>query len=204
MDSLKARETEVNDFLKKESDKIAGWQKWYGDVSQEVTTAQDQLKQYKELYGDLDMGEKKKVAAQSGLTPEEFERRLNEEISKRDVAALKFVDDLTDLKFEHRERFKEKLDTASVYKIAGERNLPLDVAYSVFIADKVDALKKTEFDDAIKKAKEEGASEALAKHNLPVIDSNPDIVHVLDDRSDAKSSGDRVSAAIASFMGGNK
>lgn len=200
MDELDTARKEFQQFQATEKQKIDGWQKWYGETSQDFATASDQLRQYKETYGDLDDRSQRREAAKVGLTPEAFEKRLNEEIQKHDVAALRFVDDLTDVKIEHRDRFKEKLDTDAVYKLAGEQGIPLKVAYNLFIADRVEDQRKTQYTEDIKKAREEGANEALAKHNLPVMSSHSDIVHTLDAQNPLTNPRERVSAAVKDFV----
>jgi hypothetical protein len=203
MDDLKTSRAEMESFLAAEKQKIAGWQEWYTKSSTEYTTTVDKLKRYQEEFGDLDDAGQRREAAKHGLTPEEFEQKLGAELTKREAAYLKFADDLTDLKIEHRQKFGEKLDTGALYKIAGEKSLPLDVAYNVFIADKEAELRKKDFDEQLTKAKEEGAREALAKHNLPVLSNDSSVVHVLDVKDAPRSSNDRVSAAVAGFMSRN-
>lgn len=179
---------------------IAGWQKWYGDTSQQFAGTADELQKYKEAYGDLDADGQHKVARQVGMTPEAFEKRLGEELQRREAGYLKFTDDLTDIKIEHRERFKEKLDTNALYKIAGDKNIPIDVAYGVYIADRVEDLNKASHKEELQKARDEGAREALAKHNLPNIPSNSEMVHVIDVKDAPQGSNARVAAAIHGFL----
>src|SRR5206468_877974 len=154
---------------------VEGWQKWYGDVSQSVATVQNELTQYKEAYGDLTPGEQRRVAQEQGMSKAQFEQVLDDKIRQRDVAALKFVDDLTDLKIEHRQNFSEKLDTQAVYAIAGEKNLPLDVAYNLYVKDRVEEKRKTDYDTAIKAAKDEGYREAVSRHNIPMVPSTSEV-----------------------------
>lgn len=204
MDDLKVQQDTFAAEVAAARDKIAGWQKWYGDTSKQFADVQKQLEVYKEEYGELDDASKRQVAREAGFTKDEFEKRLNEEINKRDVAALKFVDDLTDLKIEHRQKFNEKLDTAAVYEIAGKQQLPLNLAYKEYIADKEADLRKKDYDAAIAAAKAEGAREALSHHKLPQVNNNPDYVHVLDATDVAKTDRGRVEAALADFLGRQK
>lgn len=200
MDALSARETEVNNYLAQERAKIEGWQTWYGTVTQEVAAKDKELNAYKTAYGNLDTNEQHREAAKHGMTKEDFESELNKTLQSRDMNNLKFVDDLTDLKIEHRDRFKEKLDTTAVYKIAGERQLPLDAAYKEYISDRVETLRKTEYEEAIKRAKEEGAAEALSKHNLPILNTSSEYVHFLDSKAPLATEKERVSAAVDGFL----
>lgn len=204
MDALKAeRETFAAEITEART-KIQGWQKWYGDVTTEVAATQEQLKAYKDAYGDLDSQQQRQVAQQAGFTKDEFEKRLNEEIGRRDVANLKFADDLTDIKIDYRDRFKEKLDTSAVYKIAGERQCDLTTAYNVHIADRVEEARKAELKETIKKEREDAVQEYASKHNLPVVPSTSDLVHSLDIKDAGKTQGERVAAAIAGMNAGRR
>lgn len=199
MDALKAEREAFAAEVAEARSRIGGWQKWYGDVVTEIKAREDKLKAYMEAYGELDSPERTRGAQQAGYSKEEFEKRLSEELQQRDLANLKFADDLTEIKLDYRERFKGKLDTGAVYKIAGENGLPLDAAYNLYIADKVEEQRQASFDEAVKKARQEGAAEALAKHNLPVVPSNPAHVHTLDAKDIPASSKDRIAAAVANF-----
>lgn len=204
MDALKTeRETFANEVAEARN-RIAGWQKWYGETSQQIVGIQDELTKYKTEYGELDGATQKKVAGAQGLTVDEFNKRLQEEINKRDIAALKFADDLTDIKIDYKDRFKEKLDTAAVYKIAGDKGVSLDVAYDIHIADKVEAQRTKNVEERIKQAREEGAREALTQHNLPILSNTSDVTHVLDVKDAPRTDRDRVSAAVAGFYAGRK
>ena len=203
MDALSTERRQFESEVAEARQKIERWQDWYGKTSQEVATIQDELKRYRDEYGEL-THEGRRAAKAQGLTAEEFDKKLQDEINKRDLANLKFADDLTDIKIDYRERFKEKLDTGAVFKIAGEKNLPLDAAYNIFIADKVEEQRKVAYAEEIKRNREEAVAEYAAKHNLPVIDSNPAHVHVLDMKDVPTDSSSRVSAAVAAFMNRNR
>lgn len=204
MDSLKTERETFTAEVTEARKRIEGWQKWYGDATQQVASTQDELKKYKDEFGELDGTVKRKVAGEQGLTVDEFQKRLNEEINKRDIAALKFADDLTDIKIDYKDRFKEKLDTTAVYKLAGEKGVSLDVAYNLFIADKVEDQRKVEFDTQLKAAREEGAREALASHKLPIMSNISDVTHVLDIKDAPRTEKGRVDAAVAGFFAGRK
>lgn len=199
MDALKAEKEQFSNEVAEAKTKINEWQKWYGDATAEYAAAVNEVKRYREEFGDLENGRKPK-----GMSQEEFEQRLQSEFKTRETAYLKFMDDLSDLKLEHKDRFKERLDTNEVYKIAGEKNLPLDVAYKVYIADREDALRTADVEERIKKAREEGAQEALRTHNLPTVPSSSAVVHAVDAYKPGSSSKDRVAAAVDGFLSRNK
>lgn len=198
MDTLRAERESFAAEVAEARTRIDGWQKWYGEASKQVATTQEQLEAYKEAYGDLDAGEKRRIAQNAGYTKEEFEKRLQDEINKRDVANLKFADDLTDVKIDFMSRFKEPLDTEEVFKIAGERGVDLKTAYNQHIAERVEDQRNKEFEARIKQEREDAVKEYASKHNLPVLDNRSDVVpHVLDSKDAPKTSHDRVAAALA-------
>lgn len=194
MDELDSAKKAFSQEVTEARQKIAGWQDWYGSASKAVTDLETKVKAYQETYGDLESGKKPRF-----LTEEDFMSKLAEETRNRDAAAIKFADDLTDLKISHRERFKERLNTNDVLKIAGDRQLPLDVAYDLYVKDRVEAQNKTEREEELKAAREEGARDFATKHNLPLVSSNPDIVHVLDTQGAPTTAKERVSAALANW-----
>lgn len=195
MDALRSEKEQMQSYLQEQNQKIAGWQSWYGDATQQFKQMQDQLSAYQSEYGDLDGNQK------SRISPEDLDKRMNEQFQYREQAYMKFMDDLTDLKVEHRERFKEKLDTKAVFDISAERKLPLDVAYEIFVADKREAQRKAEVEAQIQAARDEAVREYASKHKLPMLDSNPSYpaVHVVDAQNVGTNQRDRVQAAVDAF-----
>ncbi len=179
--------------------KIEGWQKWYGDTSTQVATIQKKLTQYEKTYGDLEDDNTGHAAKRMGVSKEELETVIEERNRARDVAALKFADDLTDIKIDYRDRFKEKLDTEAVYKIAGEKGIDLNTAYNLHIKDRVEELRNKDVEDRIQKARDEAVSEYASKHHLPTVDHRSDMTHVLDVQNPANTQQTRVAAALANF-----
>lgn len=204
MDSLRAEREAFTNEVTEARQKIDGWQRWYGETTQEYATTVDKLKKYQDEFGDLTDGQQRREAAKVGMTPEEFQKAMNEQLQQHDVASLKFMDDLTEIKISHRENFKEKLDTSKVYEIAGAKGLPLDAAYNEYIADRVEEKRNKDFEERLRVAKEEGAREALSARGLPVVSNNSDLTHVLDIKDAPRSSTDRVAAAVAAFNNKNK
>lgn len=200
MDALATERKQMSDYLAAEKQKIDGWQKWYGETSQTFAATAEELQKYRDEFGDLSSSEQRRVAKTEGLTVEQFQTKLNEAIQQREAAYLKFAEDLTDIKLDYKERFKEKLDTAKVYEIAAKDGVSLDQAYKSFISDRVVEAQKAEMEAQIKAAREEGAREALAKHNLPVVNNNPAMTHVLDYQDAPKTETDRVRAAVNAFI----
>jgi hypothetical protein len=178
--------------------RIKGWEDWYNTTSQEHAALQERVKTYEETYGEIDEDTPPAKNGKRGKVLDE--ETLAAELHRRDQLAIKFADVLTDLKIDHRERFKERLDTDALIKFAGEKGLPLDAAYNAFTADKVEAQRKTEQEAALKAAREEGARDALSKHHLPTSPTHNE-PHVLDRTADVKTDArERVAAASTHFL----
>jgi len=203
MDALKAERTTFEKEVAEARQKIEGWQTWYGETSKQVAGIQDELKQYKDQFGDL-TPEGKAAAKQAGLSEDEFNKRVAEEFRKRDLYNLKFADDLTDIKIDYKDRFHEKLPTDQVYKIAGEKNVDLPTAYNLFIADRVEDLRQKDVKAQIEQAKKDAVADFMTSHNIPIVPSTSDITHVLDYKNAPNTAADRIKAAVAGFTAGNK
>lgn len=181
--------------------KITEWTNWYGTASTEFATTTEALKTYEERFGKLDGS---KSAVKPGMTKEEVTAALDEMLQPRDAAAIDVADLLTDLKLDYRDQFKEKLDSKALIKFAMDNRLPLNVAYSQFVAPKVEELRKKEFDVAITKAKEDGAREYATSHKMPVMPMGNEASswERPKDLVVGKSQTDRVAAAVAGFQAG--
>src|SRR5690242_13744768 len=86
MDSLRAEREQFEQQVQEARQKIEGWQKWYGDVSQEMSSVQDRLRQYETLYGTIDnSADRHQVARAMGISKEELSNVLEEREKIRDV-----------------------------------------------------------------------------------------------------------------------
>jgi hypothetical protein len=186
---LEAQIAEVNTMHRRNVD-------WYASANQEYATTKQKLGQYETAYGQLDGTA---TPPKNYMTKEELTAMLDEQLTPRDANAIDVADVLTDLKIEHRERFKEKLDSRALIKFATERRLPLDVAYNQYVTPKAEELRKTEFDAALAAARVEGATEALSKHNLPVLSQPAESFSYETNADTPKDHRARVSAAVASM-----
>lgn len=205
MDSLRAERESFAAEVQEARQKIAGWQNWYGEASTEVANIQSKLQQYEAAYGPIESGADKREAARHlGVSKDELNSVLEERMNQRDVAALKFADDLTDIKIDYRERFKDKLDTTAVFELAGKRGVDLKTAYDLHIAERVEEQRSKDVEDRIKQAREEAVREYASKHNLPVVPTNSDMVHVLDAKDTPATSRDRIAAAVAAVQAGRR
>lgn len=198
MDALKSERETFNAEVTEAQKRIAGWQDWYGKTAAELAAEKAEIDKLKQAYGEVAVNDIQN--AKNYLTADQ----LQKELQQRDVANLKFATDLVKINNDHFRRFKEELDMDAVYKVAAEKQVPLDAAYNFHIADKVAAKNKAEFDDAIKAAREEGAKEALSKHNLfPAVSSTSDYVgpHAANANQEvSRDAESRVANAVAAFM----
>lgn len=169
---------------------IATWKNWYEKDAKPAYDANVQgvelLKKYKERFGDLDMtsDDKHAAAAASGLTREDFQKLLNEELAKRDTAYVGLTKTAVKVAQDYMNRFKKPLDVDGLEKFALEKGLPLDSAYKEFIAPEVESARNAEWEAKLKAAREEGARDALSKVRNP-IDARPkDQPHMFWDRKE--------------------
>lgn len=180
--------------------KISGWENWYAQTSAEQTRLQAENAAYKAQFGDVD-GEP--VKQPTGITEEAFNNRLTSELDRRDRDAIAFADVLTELKLDHRDRFKEKLNTAELVEFATKNGLPLQAAYREYVSPKEEELREADLSAKLKAAKEEGAREALSQHRLPTASGFSE-VHTLDRVADVgKTSSDRVRNAVDNWNKSN-
>lgn len=200
MDNLRDRESQFASEVQEARSKIDGWKNWYGTATQQVASIQSKLAKYEDTYGALEDADPRHVARRTGLTQEEVAQLLDKKTQERDLVAMKFADDLTDIKIDFSTRFKSKLDTEAIYKVAGERGVDLKTAYDIHIADRVEELRNKDVEDRIAKAKEDAVAEFASKHNFPTIDTRSEMTHVLDAKEIPNTSRDRVQAALAGFL----
>lgn len=190
-DALRAEREAFQREVSEARTKIQGWEKWYGETSQQQAQLQERLNAYQSQFGDLEDG----TVKPQGISQEVFDKRLADEFDRRDRDAIAFADLLTELKLDHRDKFKEKLDTRALVQYATEHNLPLQAAYREFVAPKDEELRAADLEAKIKAAKEEGKREALSEHKLPVASGFGD-VHTLDRvASVGKNANERIANA---------
>lgn len=181
---------------------IAGWEKWYADTSQGLADTSAKLQAYESTFGPLDG-----TPRPTGLSREEVQRLTEEQLARRSTdffnQTMAAADVLTDLKFEHRDRFGKPLNTTELLKFCNERGLPLQAGYKEFVADDLTQLRDKEIQEQIRKARDEGAREALSRHNLPVtsVAREPHPIDLMREttKNGPASSFDRISAAAADF-----
>lgn len=195
MDELTQAREALNAEVTEARTRISGWEDWYAKASQEVANVQTKLSTYEQRYGKLDGTQ---PPQKPSLTEEDFHKRLTEELQRHDAMAIAFANDLTRVQIDHLKEFKETLDTDKLINDATKRGVTLRQAYQEFVAPMIKEREEKRFEEALKKAKEEGAAEYASNHRLPFV-PGPSEPHVLDSmtRSDTpRTEGDRIAAAV--------
>jgi hypothetical protein len=170
--------------------RVAGWEEWYATSTQELANAQARIAEL----------ETSSPTTPDPLTADFVSRdEITKQLQERDRYAIAFADLLTDLKIEHRDRFKEKLDTTALTQFAQRRGIPLDAAYPLFVADRVEVQRTKDLEERVKREREDAVKEYASAHRLPV-SPGPSEPHVLDTRENVSGdSRDRVRAAVAAW-----
>ena len=163
---------------------------WYENVlrtteenKRTVDQVNTQLSAYRETYGEL-TGDNHRLTATvaSSVTGDWISKKdFEEHMGRLGEQAVELVSVMTDAGIDYYSRFNEKLPVADLKKFAIDRKLPLSAAYEAFIRPKLDERASKDVDERVKRAREEGAREALARHQLPV-DTRPPEPHFLFDR----------------------
>lgn len=184
MDRLRKEESEKQAWLQSEAGKVQQWQKWYEQNESRVKQAQE----YEKLYGPLDNGAGQQTMHTNGLTKEEVQKMLQEQLQQRDQVYGTVVKSMARVATDHLYRFKEPLDVDAFERFAVEKNLPPDVAYDQFVAPKVRAQEQAEWDAKMKAAVEEARKDGyskgmLSQHERPR-DAQPSVLD--NDYSDIK------------------
>lgn len=144
------------------------WNKWGETSYTELSTATERLRKYEETYGAIDATTTAPKAV-PGFSKEEVAALLETKLAERSQQMVAFADVLTDLKLSHRDTFKETLPTQDLLKYAAEHGITdLSRAYTEFTAPRMSERRDTEHAEALKRAREEGAREALSNTKLPV------------------------------------
>ena len=168
MDALKTREQELARLQGEATTNAKAWSDWYAKASSEVATVNDRLKQYEQLYGELEPGVRREMrAGEKYMTEAEFQQKLAEAIGQRDSAAIAVADELTDLKIDHFNTFKEKLDTQSLIGLATKNGVRLKQAYDEMVSDRRREMADKAVEERVARERDEAVREYASKHQLP-------------------------------------
>ena len=92
------------------------------------------------------------------------------------------------LSSQHLTEFREPLDIDGVVKLAQDKNLSFEQAYSEMVAPRRSAVSAESLKAQIDAARAEGARDALSKHHIPT-DAQPREYHPIFDRDPKQQVG---------------
>jgi hypothetical protein len=133
----------------------------------------DKLHKYEQTYGDLDVAGPTNTQG-NDMGQEEILKAVDERLRARDLAFISLQKDVSDITFDYYQRFGEKLDLNEIDELARKTGLPAKQAYKEYIAPKLEEKQKSDFQEKLKAAREEGYRDAVSKHSLPVDSSQRD------------------------------
>ena len=161
---------------------------WYAKTAKpafdQFGTLTQQLQAYQQTYGAIDgAGDVRRAAEATGLTKEQVKEIIDAERAQQNQGVVSLMKDMAVVTSDYQQRFKEPVDVDALEAFAIKSGLPLRQAYKEFIAPKVEEQRNSEFDAKLKAAREEGARDALSKHQLP-INTQPKEAHPFFDRTE--------------------
>lgn len=205
MDDMKtAREKAEGEVATQKTDletEKGRYRTWYEDATTKFAASEAENAAYRKEFGELEAGGNKPEPNATVFTREEHDKILAEELEKRDRNAMAFADLITDLKFEHRERFSEKLNTTELYAHVEKTSLPLEAAYKDMVAPRIEKANETKHAEQLKQAREDGRQDALSSTHLPV-SPEPSLVRstFVAEPGAPSTSDERVKAATEAFL----
>lgn len=125
------------------------------------------------------------------LTKKELEaldKKYQEELNRREQVQIGLLEVGMQLATSHAVEFKEPLDTASLRKIAVDKQLSLKDAYNEMVGERRKAAAEAAEKTRLENMRAEITKEVLSKHHLPV-DGTPREHHLLLDRDTKKQAG---------------
>lgn len=161
----------------------AKWTTWYNTQVQVDSARETALQQYRQRFGELSATQQQQVQQidpSKYVSKEAYDKGVAEAINRAVQINTSILKDVAWAQDHYRTTFGKPLDLDALEKAALTAGKPLKDAYRDFIQTDLDTKTKTDYDAAIAKAKSEGATEALSKHNLPV-DGGKSEGHVLFD-----------------------
>jgi hypothetical protein len=192
-------QTEVQEYYKSETQKSAERQR---AVDEAAATTQ----RYRDLYGELpgDPTHQRQVVTTPAFDSSQYisKKEYEESLKRIEGQSLYVIKEGLKAADHYRSTFGKPLDIDALEKFAIEKGLPLNVAYSQMIQPELEAKQSSSFAEQLKKAREEGAAEAISRVKSPIdprpVEPSPFLSNVLKpaDKSAATSS---VSDRLASF-----
>lgn len=187
------------DDLRKQTDSITTYRgqldKWKGDLTTWYTTKQKELETAMATRHDDDGVVSPAVDLSGYVKLEDHQNAL----AQTESQGLVLMSLIPTLAMKHYHEFKEVLDVNTVIEHAREKNLPLNLAYEDFVKPRVEERQKKQHDEALSRAREEGAIEERRRQQAtpyPVSTTEPTTLDGL--KPDFKKI-DPVQAAIGDY-----
>lgn len=166
MDELRAQQSQVETIGRQQKE-------WWDKTKPAVDQTVAKLSDYERRFGPLDGDGGNRGGEGSGLSRAEVEKLLKEHADKGMAFTASVSKQMGYLLQDYAIKFPGKvLDLEAIEKKALEGNMTIRQAYESAIAPELEAKSKADHETELKKAREDGAREALSKHNIPV-DSAP-------------------------------
>jgi hypothetical protein len=194
-------QTEVQEYYKTETQKSAERQR---AVDEAAAVAQ----RYRDLYGELpgDTTQHRNVATPAldtskFMTKDEYDAALK----RIEGQSLYVIKEGLKASQDYFSKFGKPLDIDALEKFAVEKGLPLNVAYTQMIQPELEAKQSSSFAEQLKKAREEGAAEALSRVKSPIdprpVEPSPFLSNVLKpaDKAAVTSTSERLASFAAAY-----
>lgn len=143
--------------------RVKQYDDWYGTASTQHNAALAELAELKRQQNG-GYQDPPQFDASKYITKEDMQQFALDQ-SKRTASVVKSVGRLAS---RHAAKFNEELDVDALEEIAIKNNLPLEAAYTQFIAPREEEKRNKDMEARIKAARDEGARDALSRHSLPV------------------------------------
>ncbi len=204
MDSVRAEKQRLKDWYEKEE--LPKYQVYQAGA--------EELRKYKEAYGNLDDGGLNNGGNGNGngngrgnghgMTQEQLDKYLEDKLKQRDSAYVGLTKTAVRISSDYTKRFQDTLDVDAVEELALKKGLPLDQAYKEYIAPKEQAATEARHKAEIEAAKAEAVRDFTSRMKLP-IDSKPHEAHPFFERKGpeaGKTEADMDRASKEEFMKG--
>jgi hypothetical protein len=191
-------QTEVQEYYKTETLKSA-------ERQQQVDNALAAAQRYRDLYGELpgDTTHQRQTVTTPAFDSSQYisKKEYDESLKRIEGQSLYVIKEGLKASQDYFSKFGKPLDIDALEKFAVEKGLPLNVAYTQMIQPELEAKQSSSFAEQLKKAREEGAAEALSRVKSPIdprpVEPSPFLSNVLNPAD--KSAVSKVSDRLASF-----
>jgi hypothetical protein len=196
-------EAEVKDYYKKEAEKAAERQRVF-DENMAMT------QRYRDLYGELpgDPTHQRQTVTTPAFDSSQYisKKEYDESLKRIEGQSLYVIKEGLKASQDYFAKFGKPLDIDALEKFAVEKGLPLNLAYSQMIQPELEAKQSSSFAEQLKRAREEGATEALSRVKSPIdprpVEPSPFLSNVLkpaDKAAGTQSVSDRLASFAAAY-----